>query len=510
MCIIKKIFYSNAIWAIFAVLLNSAINFFVVPYVSESIGVEAYGFVTLANTLVTYIDVISIALNSFAGRFIAIEYHRGNIDKSRQYYSSIFWADIILVMSFSFICVIAISNLQYIINISEYLINDVKLLFTIVFIRYMLVILRNAFDVATFICNRLDLTEKFRAASSCVQVGTLILLCMNNTPHVWYIGFSTFMAAFFMFIFQFIYSKKLIPELELKLKWCSLKCIKDFLTAGIWNAINNAGNLLNNGLDLLITNKMLSELLMGIASVSKTLGSLCYTLVLAVSNSFRPAQLKSYSMGNIETLTYQLKNSMRITGGICAIIIAGFYTCGKDFLSLWLPGQDIYTIYWVSMIVLFSDVMIGVVNPLYYVFTLTKRLKLPCIVTLVSGFANVTGMYLLIKYTKTGIYSVVLTTMVLNFIHFIDTPIYSAHCLKISLRTFYTPIIKHFLNCLVNIFVMNEINKLFHYTNSWCLLLCKITLFGTIGLILSFFMTTSFAEKKNIFKNFIQYLNYNR
>ena len=66
----KKILNSNIIWSIVAILVNTAINFCVVPYVSENVGVEAYGFVTLANTLITYIDVISVALNSFAA-FIA-------------------------------------------------------------------------------------------------------------------------------------------------------------------------------------------------------------------------------------------------------------------------------------------------------------------------------------------------------------------------------------------------------------------------------------------------------
>ena len=56
----KKILNSNIIWSIVAILVNTAINFCVVPYVSENVGVEAYGFVTLANTLITYIDVLSL------------------------------------------------------------------------------------------------------------------------------------------------------------------------------------------------------------------------------------------------------------------------------------------------------------------------------------------------------------------------------------------------------------------------------------------------------------------
>ena len=199
---IKKILNNNALWALIAVLINSAINFLIVPYVSQNIGVEAYGFVTLANTLATYVDIISIALNSFAGRYIAIEYHKGNYKKASKYYSSIFISDFILVIGMLMICVFAIPNIQYFINISPSLDRDVKILFAIVFFRYSLVLLRNAFDVSTFIKNRLDLTEKFRAFSYFIQAGILIITCTNMKPHVWYVGFASFMAALFLFLVQ--------------------------------------------------------------------------------------------------------------------------------------------------------------------------------------------------------------------------------------------------------------------------------------------------------------------
>lgn len=147
----KKILNSNIIWSIVAILVNTAINFCVVPYVSENVGVEAYGFVTLANTLITYIDVISVALNSFASRYIAMAYHEKNFEKARKYYSSIFIANIILSVIFLVLGTVIILNLQNVINVSLGLEHDVKILFFIVLGRYICTLLRNAFDVSTFI-----------------------------------------------------------------------------------------------------------------------------------------------------------------------------------------------------------------------------------------------------------------------------------------------------------------------------------------------------------------------
>lgn len=496
---IKRIVNSNAVWAILAVAFNSSINFLIVPYVSENVGVEAYGFVTLANAVITYVDVISIAFNSFASRYIAIEYHKGNYEKASKYYTSIFVANLFLVFCLIVLCVIAIPNLDVLINISSGLDRDVKILFGIVFARYSLVLLRTAFDVSTFIKNRLDLTEKFRVLSYIVQASVLLVVCSTLDARVWYVGLATFIATLVLLVAQYITTNKITPELKINFSFFSFKYIKDFLVAGIWNSINNIGNLLNSGLDLLITNRMLTELLMGMVSVSKTLGSLSYTLVIAVSSSFRPKQLESYSKGDLSELVNRLKSSMKITGSICAIVIAGFYVCGSEFLALWLPGQDTDTIFRISMIVLLSDVMVGVVNPLYFVFTLTKKLKIPCLITITMGILNVVSMYVLIRNTSLGAYAVVLTTMVLNFIHFIDTPIYSAYCLKLPLKTFYAPIINHLVNCLFNVLIMSLIGALLPVATNWLLLLFKVIILALFGVLVSSIMITTMNQKRNIF-----------
>ena len=68
----------NMVWSLIAVFVNYFMNFLITPYVTNNIGVEAYGFVALANTFISYADIISVGLNAFAGRFISIAYHRGS------------------------------------------------------------------------------------------------------------------------------------------------------------------------------------------------------------------------------------------------------------------------------------------------------------------------------------------------------------------------------------------------------------------------------------------------
>lgn len=494
----NKILQSNAIWAVIAVLINTIISFTIVPYVTERIGTEAYGFVSLTNIFVTYVDVITVALNAFASRFVAIEYHRNNIDKAKKYYSSVFFSNIILVLILFVAALLAVPKLNFLINIPTELVLDVKILFAIVVIRYSVVLLRTVFEINCFITNRLDIIEKNRAFSYFLQAVVLLLTCGYLTPRVWFIGLATLLAALSMLMVQLYYSKKLANGLRISYLDFEWNSVREVLSAGIWNSINNLGNILNSGLDLLIANNMLTSLIMGMVSISKTVGSLCYTVVSAISNSFKPKQLQRYSIGDTEALVEEFKKSMRITGLVCAVLIAGFYSCGYDFLRLWLPSQNHFLIFRLTMIVLISDVMIGVVNPLYYVFTLTQKLVVPCVITILMGITNVVSMFLLIKFTSYGMYAVVLTTMVINFVHFFDTPLYSSYCLKISWKTFYPTILRHLFNCAILTGVLSLINRFLPTINSWRGLIIKIGLFSLIAIIIGLCIVDVYVVRKII------------
>lgn len=483
----SKAILLNIIWAVLAILVKYAINFLTTPYVTNNIGVEAYGFVSLANTFTSYIDLISIALNSFASRYIAIAYHQNDLKKAEQLYSSVIVADCVLSLLVFVPSLFIIRFLEKFLNIPDLLVNDVKILFIVVLIKYLLTVMQTAFNVSTFIKNRLDLSERQKTTSTFIQGAVLLVLCVALAPKVWYVGIAAMVSAAYLLLVNIRNAHRLIPELKYDAKKFSIDSVKELVSSGIWNSINNLGNVLNSGLDLIITNLMLTATAMGQISVAKNLATICYTLVGTIANAFKPLQTRYYAEGNTELLVSSLKRSMKITGLVCGLLIAGFFSYGTPFLRLWLTdSQNISLIFKISMIVLFSDIVIGVVNPLYYVYTLTNKLRLPCYITLAMGTANVIGMYVLIKYTSLGEYAVVLTTMVLNLIHLIDAPIYSAYCLKIKISTFYPVILRHLIACVVNVILIRVLAGVLPYPSSWLILCVDCLIVGVCALLVEF------------------------
>lgn len=442
----KKAIGFNIIWSVIAVIVNAGISFWMTPYVTNHIGVDAYGFITLSNTLISYIDVVAIALNAFAGRYISIAYHQKDYVMANRYFNSVIVSNIIFAFIIFIPCSLIVFRLNHILNISPVLASDVKILFFLVLVRYSFSIIGTAYNVATFIRNRLSLSERQKCIGFLLQAAVLVGSFSLFQAHVWYVGLATLVMVLYTFLFSVHYTHRLTRHLHFNPRAFQMKEVKELLSLGMWNAFNNLGNVLNSGLDLVITNLMLSDIVMGQMSIGQTLGTLFNTVLEAITNAFRPKMLKLYANGQKRDLIQQIKTAMKFTGMASNLIIAGFFVCGKPFMALWVSSQDTDFVFMLAMIILLSNIIIGVVKPLYYVFTLTGKLKLPCYITIATGVLNVVFMYLLIKYTNLGAYAVVLTTMVLNYVHLVDTPLYSAYCLHVPLGTFYPVLGRHFLS----------------------------------------------------------------
>ena len=108
----NKNLFINMISNIISFGVAFGISFFLSPYLIGTVGADAYGFYPLANNFVTYAQLLVIALNSMAIRYITIKMVEGNKEEVNIYYSSIFYANIIL----SVILAIPLSGIVIFIN----------------------------------------------------------------------------------------------------------------------------------------------------------------------------------------------------------------------------------------------------------------------------------------------------------------------------------------------------------------------------------------------------------
>lgn len=490
-------------WNTISVLITSIIAFTLTPYVTRNIGIEATGFISLSNTIVSYIDIIVIALNAFASRNIAIAYHNGNHEEVEIYYSSVLIANAFLSCVINLLCIFMVINIQSLLNVSDYLLNDVQILLYIMIVNYTINIFGSIFSISAFITNRSSITYRNKGISSILYAITLFLMIYFNSVHVYYVAIGYLVAAIFSCVSNFYYTKKILPDLKLDIRLFSFRKIRILISSGIWNSISNIGSMLNSGLDLIVSNKMLSTVVMGQISISKQLSSIMTTFTGIIVNSFQPKQLERYAKGDIKGLVKYLKLSINLSSILTITLFAVFFVLGKSFLSLWIPGQDIDYIYKLCIIVIFGDIVVATVRPLYYVFTLTDKLRITCVFTVASGIINFISMILLLSFSNLGGYAVVGTTCVLNFItNLVLTPYLAGKFLKLRKNPFFRILAKHLFVCFIITIILSVINSYFVIT-SWFGLVVSGGINGLFCIAFSALLMISGNNQKEIINHFL-------
>ena len=62
-----------------AYAVNYGITLVLTPYITRTVGTEAYGFVTLAKQFTQYATIVTTALNTYAARYIGLAWHKKDL-----------------------------------------------------------------------------------------------------------------------------------------------------------------------------------------------------------------------------------------------------------------------------------------------------------------------------------------------------------------------------------------------------------------------------------------------
>lgn len=482
----------NMAASMISTLVSLAISFVLSPIIIDKLDYEAYGFMTLANDFVSYANIAAMALNSMAGRFITVSLTKGDYDNANKYFNSTMYANIVIVAALFIPCTLVVVFLDKLVNISSALVPDVKLLFALTFLNFMVTIISTTFSTATFAANRLDL-QAFRSIESQILRSVILIVTFFFLPiHVSYMSIASLAATVYLLCTYIHYTKKLMPQIEVSRKHFSIKKVLEILSAGIWNTVMRAGQTLTNGLDILITNLFIGGTEMGYISTSKTIVVAINTLYETISAVFTPSLTISYAKENKKELLEDLTSAMKMTGFFANIPLCFVVAFGVPFYTLWLPNSKsitdtsvIHIIYILTLLTMFGTIVGGVISPLFNVYTVVNKLKWNSIITLLMGILSAGIVFILLDTTSLGVYCVAGTSTILGIIKNLTfTPMYAAHCLKIPKKSFYPTIIRYILVSVAMGCVFYGFYILVP-SDSWMWILIDVILCGITGSIIN-------------------------
>ena len=485
----KKRLTINMASTLVSFLVNIGISFFLTPYILNTVGKEAYGFVGLANDFVSYAQLVVIALNSMASRFITIRLHKKDIEGANNYFTSTFIADLFLSTIMIIPCIIVIAFINIFINVPDTILLDVRLLWSFIFLNFIISIITAVFGIAPFARNRLEISSKISIITNILRFIMIFLLFYLFKPSVWYIGFVSFICAIFSTIYDVYYSKKLLPEIKINKKYFNIKYVKELISVGIWNTIGSLNSILMTGIDLLISNIFMDAAAMGILAIVKVVPNFLNNLVLSIVSAFVPQLTIDYAKNNKSELFKNIESSIVIISFFTSLPIGIFLSSSDIFYKLWVGNQ--YNINYIQLLVVLSAggmIITSSISIFNNVLTAANKVKFNSIMAIISGIINVILVFILLKTTKLGLIVIAGTSTIIVFIrNFTITPIYTSKVLKLKWNAFYPVMFRNILFVVISILV-SILLKNFININNWfaygvyfvlCCIICLI-LFVTI------------------------------
>ncbi len=494
----------NVICSVLVLVTNIVISFWLSPFIIKNIGVEANGFISLANNFTSYANLMVAALNSMAARFITIAYVQGDYKKANLYYNSVFWGNWIIVGVLLIPAFYLIMKLESFVNVPADILFDVKLLFAFVFANFFIQTGLPNWDCGTYVSNRLDRAYVPSMVFGVLRAVILVLILTLFTPKVWYIGFVNIVIMMAGCVVGWYNTKKLTPHLHVflnpKKAVCSFRAIQDLVGSGIWDSISSVGIMLLNGLDLIICNLFIGATEMGILSLSKTLPNLLQQLSASICNAFGPELVINYAAEDKDKLLRGIKRSMKITSIFLTVPLVGVVVMSVDFYKLWVPSQNATLLATLTIVTCAGRAFTSGIQILFKVFSTVNKVKLNATLTMLSGAVSTIVVFILLKKTNLGVYAIAGVSVLVNLVrNMVYTVPFAAKYLGMKKTQFFPQV----FTCITSTLLLTAVGffiKGFFTIDSWTDFFGVAILMGTLFFAISIFVFLKKADRTILFE----------
>lgn len=396
----------NVASAIITLGVQMAVSFFLSSYLVATLGEVANGFTQLANNFVSYASLVTIAFNSMGSRFISAAYHRGKIEDSVAYYSTLIVCNVILCLIFLPVAIAVLANLGSIVDMGNADPADVGMLFAFVFANFGANLFVSLFCSAMFVVNKVYIQNAINLFRNVLNAALLVFVFSFFTTRVCYVSLIALLLTIASAPVCFIIKRRVVPELTFNAKTFSGKFVRDLTSSGIWNTVNQCGNILTTGLDLLFANWFVGASPMGVLSVAKTMPTAITTLATTLNNNLEPELVIIYAKEGVEGLYRRVMMDIRLSNFIMAAPIGVFCALAPAFYRLWMPSLDAWELSVLSILTISNFIPWAGPQVVYNVFTVMNRLKLNSASFLGGAVLNFVSVLLALYFTDLGVYAI--------------------------------------------------------------------------------------------------------
>ena len=407
--------------------VTSLVGIWLVPYLIRHLGVELYGMVPLALSISHYSGLFTIAITGTVGRFVALYVNKEEFEEANSYFSTAFFSLMSLCLLLVVPAVLIAIWLPRLFQIPAGYEHQAGVLFFLVISSSFISALSSPFMVSTFVKHRFDLSNFARILSKILQVMVLVLCFRLLSTSLFYVGLSYVGMSLLLFVSGVLFTRRLTPELHLRIGLFNSKALREMAGMGMWLTIGQVGVLLYLSIDLVVINIFLGPLQGGRYATITQWVVLLALLGGSISSVFSPIAIEYIAKNNIKGLAHQIQRSTKFMGMAMALPIGLLCGLSQPLLTRWLGESfaDLSPLMWL----LVGPMVINIsVAPMFAIIRGMNKVKIPAIIGIVGGVVNLVLSIILVRYTGLGLYAVAVATVIcLTGKNLLATPMYSAY-----------------------------------------------------------------------------------
>jgi membrane protein EpsK len=434
-------FATNLATNVGGLVLNLLIGLWYTPYLIRHLGVASYGLIPLIVQVTGFLAILTLALNAAVGRWITIALERREYDEANRYFNASLIGSLFLIAALAVPAGFAASHVNKLVSVSAGQEAQVRWLMGCALIAFFLNTLQTPFGVATYSMNRFDLRNVVGITQRLVSVGVVVALFALFTPRLWHVGLAIVGAALVHGGLNLCFWRMLTPMLRPSFAQFDIRVVGKLASFGGWISVSRVGVLLFLAIDLLVVNRLFGPVAGGRYAAVLQWSTLLRTLSAVIVGVFGPTILYIYARNDIDGMIAYARRAMKFTGLLLALPIGLICGFSVPLLRTWLGPGYVSLAPLMSLMTIYLSVTLSAAL-LFQLQQAANKVKVPGIVTLVMGAANLGLALLLAGPAGWGLYGVAAAgaiTLVARNLIFV--PIYAAYCLKRRPWSFYRVII---------------------------------------------------------------------
>jgi O-antigen/teichoic acid export membrane protein len=411
-------------------IANMAVGFFLAPFILHRLGNVAYGVWVLAISVVAYLGLLDLGMQSSVLRFVSKGHTKGDHEAASDAISAALWvrlqiSALVLVLSVGLAAVFPL-----IFKVPPELASDARKSILLIGITTAITMSIGVVGGVLSALNRYDLQNYVSFAATIVRVTGIIVLLRGGHGIV-AIAICELVAAIFSNLLLVVVARRLYPELRIQIKKPKKEILQQLWSYSWYAFLTTIAVQLVYQSDNLVVGAFVSASAVTFYAIANSLCRYATQVVGSMGSTFVPAASTYEAAGDTASLLGLYKNGTRATMMISLPMLVVMIVRGPSFIGLWM-GPQYGQISGKVLIILASALFFSYANRTAAAIAFgTEKHKTMALWSLGEGFTNLALSIALVHWY--GIYGVAFGTLIPSlFIQVVMWPRYISKLVGLS------------------------------------------------------------------------------